>query len=86
MNDHISLWLEVSKPSLNNEKTHHMIFHKCKNSFNLKLSIDGEPMNEVDKTKFIGVLIDDKLRWRQHIAYVSGKISRGIGLLRHVSI
>ena len=82
----ISLWLEVNKPSLNSKRSHH-IFRKRKNSFNLKLlSIYGEPIDEVDKTKFPGILIDNKLRKKQHIAYVSGKISRGIGLLRHVSI
>ena len=52
-----------------------MIFRKRKkDSFNVKLSIDGELINEVDKTKFLGVLIDNKLTWKQHIAYVSGKI------------
>ena len=35
------------------------------------LSIDGDLINEVDKTKFLGILIDNKLTWKQHIAYVS---------------
>ena len=52
-----------------------------KDSLNVKLSIDGELINEVDKTKFLGVLIDNKLTRKQHIAYVSGKIARGIGMI-----
>ena len=86
MNYYISLWLEVNKPLRNCKKTHHIIFRKRKNSFNSKLSIDGESINEIDQTKFLGILIDDKLRWKQHIAYISGKISGGIGLLRRVII
>ena len=79
---HISIWLKVNKLSLNIKKTHYMIFRKRKkDSLNVKLSIDGELINEVDKTKFLGVLIDNKLTWKQHIAYVSGKIARGIGML-----
>ena len=59
-----------------------MIFRKRKKvSSNVKLSIDGELINEVDKTKFLGILIDNKLTWKQHIAYISGKISRGIGMI-----
>ena len=59
-----------------------MIFRKHKkDSLNVKLSIDGELINEVDKTKFLGVLIDNKLTWKQHIAYVSDKIACGIGMI-----
>ena len=79
---HISTWLKVNKLSLNIKKTHYMIFCKRKKvSSNVKLSIDGELINEVDKTKFLGILIDNKLTWKQHIAYISGKISHGIGMI-----
>ena len=79
---HISIWLKVNKLSLNIKKTHYMIFRKRKkDSLNVKLSIDGELSNEVDKTKFLGVLIDNKLTWKQHIAYVSDKIACGIGMI-----
>ena len=33
------------------------------------------------KTKFLGVIIDDKLNWKAHISYISGKISRAIGVI-----
>ena len=73
---HMYLWLKVNKLSLNIKKTHYMIFRKRKrNSLNVKLAIGGEPINEADKTKFLGILIDNKWTWKQHIAYVSGKIS-----------
>ena len=39
-----------------------MIFRKRnKDSLNVKLSIDGELIKEVDKTKFLCILIDSKL-------------------------
>ena len=45
-------------------------------------------MNEIDNIKFLGILIDKNLTWKQHIAYVSGKISHTEldWLSRHVSI
>ena len=59
-----------------------MIFHRKRNltpSVNLK--IDNEVLPEVKKTKFLGVIIDNKLTWKEHITYICCKIRRGIGIL-----
>ena len=47
----------------------------------MKLLIDGQAINEVQKTKFLGIVIDNQLTWKWHINYIAGKIARGIGLL-----
>ena len=76
----ISLWLKVYKLSLNIKKIHYMVFSKKKTPRNeLRLQIDGEAINEVYKTKFLGVIIDNKLNWKDHISYICGNIARGIG-------
>ena len=79
----ISEWLKVNKLSLNVKKTHFMIFSRAKSKANLSvnLKIDGENLLEVEKTKFLGVIIDNRLSWRDHVNYISGKIARGIGIL-----
>ena len=59
-----------------------MVFTKTKSpKFELKVQIDGEDIKEVHKTKFPGVITDNKLTRKQHISYICGKISRGIGLI-----
>ena len=59
-----------------------MIFSK-KNTRDLKMNIvtDGQEIDEVKKTKFLGVIIDSKLNWKEHISYISGKLSRSIGMI-----
>ena len=47
----------------------------------ITLSVDGEPIYEVQRTKFLGVIIDKKLTWKERIALTSGKIFRGIGMV-----
>ena len=47
----------------------------------VNLSIDGHAIDKTDKTKFLGIIIDNKLNWSKHIAYISGKIARGIGVI-----
>ena len=78
----ISLWLKVNKLSLNIKKTHYMIFCRRKKlDHNVKLLIDGQAIDEVQKTKFLGIVIDNKLTWKWHIDHIAGKISRGIGMI-----
>lgn len=35
----------------------------------------------VFETKFLGVVIDHKLSWKQHIDYIKGKISKSVAFL-----
>ena len=57
----ISKLLKANKLSLNVKKTHYMIFTRKKHiDSNINLSIDGESICEVQKTKFLGVIIDKK--------------------------
>ena len=77
----IAEWLKVNKLTLNVDKTVCMVFtnrHK-ENEVNIKL--EGRLINRVTKTKFLGVIIDDKLNWKAHISYISGKISTAIGVI-----
>ena len=47
----------------------------------VKLLIDGEAIDEVQKIKFLGIVIDHKLFWKYHIDHISGKIACGIGMI-----
>ena len=78
----ISLWLKINKLSLNIKKTHYMIFTTKRKIIEfLDIKIDGTNIERVDDTKFLGVYIDEKLNWKKHISYLSGKVSRGMGIL-----
>ena len=78
----IAEWLKVIKLSLNIKKTHFMCFSaKNKPSPCISLQIDGEALAEVNKSKFLGVIIDNKLSWKDHISFVCRKVARGIGVI-----
>ena len=76
-------WLNANKKSLNIEKTSYMIFR----SRNKKLdpgndiSINGCKIEQVQFTKYLGVIIDCNLTWKYHISYVCSKIFKNIGIL-----
>ena len=50
----------------------------------LYITIPEDSLEAVDKTKYLGVQIDQNLHWKGHIKYISSKVSRDIGLLKHV--
>ena len=78
----IAEWLKVNKLSLNIKKTHFMCFSaKNKPSPCISLQMDGEALVEVNKSKFLGVIIDNKLSWKDHISFVCRKVTRGIGVI-----
>ena len=58
------------------------MFCKCKKLYHdVKLLIDGQAIEEVQKTKLFGIIIDDKWTWKWHIDRIAGKISCGIGMI-----
>ena len=49
----------------------------------LHLKICGSELDVVNKTKYLGVHVDNGLDWKEHIKTVSTKVSRAIGSLKH---
>ena len=51
--------------------------NKKKRLGQLNILIDGNKIEEVKKTKFLGVIIGNKLSWKDHVSHVVGNVSRG---------
>ena len=87
----LSIWFKASKLSLNIKKTNYMLFGNRShtavrtNADVLEVAIDGFKIERVSVTKFLGVYVDDGLRWKYHVLAVNRKISRNIGILRRIS-
>ena len=79
----LSLWFKVNKLSLNILKTNFILF-KTKARFipdNIDVCIDDVKITRVAYTKFLGVVIDENLDWKEHISTIENKVSKSIGLL-----
>ena len=76
-------WLNANKLTLNVKKTHFMVFDTARssNQINNQVIINGQVIDRVDSTKFLGVLLDSKLNFKKHIAHVRSKVSKGIYIL-----
>jgi hypothetical protein len=47
----------------------------------MKLNICGKEIKQKKSIKYLGVLMDYHLNWKDHVFELSKKISRGIGIL-----
>ena len=50
----------------------------------LVLKIAGHKLKKVDKIKFLGVIIDDKLNWEAHIEYLKAKLNVSIIMIKRI--
>ena len=44
--------------------------------------INGEPLEFNNEAKYLGVIIDNKLTWHQHIENIKNRINKGLGILK----
>lgn len=87
-------WLMANKFSLNTKKSNFVIFrpHQKRMNFDVTIKLFDHDKNSLillerkDYVKYLGILIDSNLTWKQHISFISSKIRKSLGIisrLRH---
>ena len=77
----IAEWLKVNKLIIHVDKRVCVVFTNRHKENEATIKLGGILINRVTKTKFLGLIINYKLNWKAHISYMSGKISRTIGVI-----
>ena len=83
---HVNDWLKANKLTLNTSKTEFMLIaSKGKLSqfrTNFCIHINGSTVKQVKQKKILGIIIDNELKWTEHVDELCKKISSAIALLR----
>ena len=80
--DLLSIWLNSNKLSLNTQHTFYLLFHRARiKGNNSVVKINDCVLNRVNIIKYLGLIIDHKLKWCEHISYVKNKVSKGLGII-----
>ena len=78
----ISDWMDGNKLILNIDKTNFIMFGtRTTIDSNLQLYFKNKKINRVSKTKFLGVIIDEKLSWNPHVDQLCNTVAKNIGIL-----
>ena len=84
-------WLRSNKLSLNALKTEFMIISSHQRVGELGsvrtipvVRAQGKVIKRVNKTKSLGLVIDEFLTWDKHIEYITKKIKQNLGMMKEI--
>ena len=82
--ENVNIWFKVNKLTLNPSKTKYIIFSNKNIIEPTNLIINQFQIERVNKIKFLGIFIDEKLNWKSHVTYVQNKVAKIIGIFNKV--
>ena len=77
----INQWMKINRLTINYSKTNYIIFTKKSTSYNYNITIGNNVLERVKNTKYLGVILNEKLKWGPHIEYLCKKISKSSFIL-----
>ena len=87
----VAHWLEKNRLTLNTSKSKFMLIadsKKQKDTFHLRLTVNDCVIERVTtfKLAYLGIVINEKLSWTDHIEFVRKKVNQRLSVLRRLSI
>ena len=83
-------WLNANKLSLNISKTKSILvcskrIKSTTQEANLSLPVENNPIEQVQSSTYLGVVVDDQFHFKTHFESLISKLRRVVGILRRVS-
>ena len=77
-------WFCCNKLLLNTSKSQYVVFRlrgkRIQNDI-VPLVIGGNQIDRSQNVRFLGVIVDEYLSWKDHVSYVCTKVSRSVGII-----
>ena len=75
-------WVDSNGLSLNVKKTNYMVFSRENKNYNtFRPRINNIQIEEKQSARFLGVIVDNKLNWEEHINAIKTKMARYTGIM-----
>ena len=78
--DKLVIWFNVNTLFINVSKTHYMVFHRVRKKIE-DIILNNNILQQVHYTQLLGIIIDHRLKWANHISYIKNKIAKCIDIL-----
>ena len=76
-------WFKANKLTLNIRKTVCILFQKPGGSKKIQIRMENTIIHNTTKTKFLGMWLDENLKWNTHMQKLTLKLTRNTNLLRY---
>lgn len=84
--DVIAKWLQLNKLKLNIPKTKFIVIsNKNQENKTVKIKIEDLQLEQVSQIKYLGVIIDNKLSFRNNVDFIIKKVAKKISFLGRIS-
>lgn len=83
----VEKWMNTNKLKMNAGKTKYMIVRSIRKELrgNITLKcLDGTEIERVERMKYLGIIIDDRLRFKDHCDYMLKKIGKKVSFLNRI--
>lgn len=77
-------WMNQHKLTVNISKTKYMLFNVSETN-NIEVHYGDNIIERVQVFKYLGVLLDEKLKWDEHIRKLCSKLTQVAGVFRRIS-
>ena len=79
----VTNWCTNNNMQINCDKTKEMIIYFGKKVINIPdKTMNGKQLERVEKSKLLGIIINNKLTWDDHVNYICAKVSKRIYFIR----
>ena len=82
----VAEWLNINKLSINTSKTKFILFrsYNKKQNFDITIEINREKLKQVKNTSFLGIVIDECLKWNEHVDLIAKKVIKFAGVIEKI--
>ena len=77
-------WTNANKLSLNMNKTHFIVFSYRMEPTLPPVMLGNCEVDRVQKTRFLGVVLDERVSFKPHIDSIAAKLSKTVGILHRI--
>uniref|UniRef100_A0A3B3C2G3 Reverse transcriptase domain-containing protein n=1 Tax=Oryzias melastigma TaxID=30732 RepID=A0A3B3C2G3_ORYME len=77
-------WFDSNKLTLNLKKTKFIVFTNRQTNVSKDLIIHNTAIEQVSQIKFLGVIIQNKLSWKNHIEFIKTKLCKSLAIISKV--
>ena len=75
-------WSELNRMNINSKKTKEMVIGSISKESPMPLLIAAKPVQQVSEYKFLGVTVNSRLKWYDHIAAITSKAAKRLWFLK----
>jgi len=81
----LSKWATENNMEINTSKTVYQFFSMHHENINFDLNINNQKLPKSENTKYLGVYMDNKLSWKNHVEHMVNKANQRLRLIKQLT-